>query len=479
MTLVLNSRADFTLEAARSVALEGEGVVFGEAALRRMARCRESFMRLLDDPDIVIYGVTTGFGQNASRRLSPEERKAQGGRGLHAPGTSFGEPLPERLVRGIVFARLTNFVEGHAAISPQVAIRAAELLSWETLPPVPALGNGSPGEIQPLSHLFAPVMESVTLAEKDGLALVNGSPCGTALLVDAAFAARRRYELALRVFALAWEALKAPLAHIDPALDVLWEDPYEAHVLSSLRGWLTGVPLEERRYYQAPVSWRNVPRTLGYAFRVAEQAEAAAALSLRAVSDNPVYVPPDEDNPDPAEPNGRVLSNGGYHNAKAYPLLDDLAAASADVALLAERQTTKLLDGNISGLPHNLVEQPGVYIGCTAFSAVAFAEQARYAAQRTFLPGGEGGGFGQNDVAVPTFFAWRKEAEAGRCLDATLALLAVVAQHALRTTVRQPPPRLEDFAAEIDRYVPPLTSNRLMGPQLERLQTHFTESLYR
>ena len=476
MTLELNSRADFSLEAARRVALGGEGVVFGKAAVERMTQCRESFMRLLDDPHVIIYGVTTGFGQYAHHRLTPEERRAQGARGHLAPATSFGEPLPERLVRAIAFARLVNYVEGHAAISPQVAIKAAEMLSWDKLPSVPALGNGSPGEIQPLSHLYAPLMAEVPLAEKDGLALVNGSPCSTALLVDAAFAARNRYELAIKVFALAWEAFKAPLTHIDPALDRLWEDPFEAHVLRGLRDWLEGVPTEARRYYQAPVSWRNVPRTLGYAFWVAQQAEEAAGLSLRAVSDNPVYVPPDEANPD--EPYGRVLSNGGYHNAKAYPLLDNLAAASADVALLAERQITKMLDGNVSGLPNNLMEEAGVYIGGTAFSAVAFAEQARYAAQRTFLPGGEGGGFGQNDVAVPTFFAWRKEAEAGRCLDANLAMLAVIAQQALRITGRQAPPRLRDFAAEVDRHFPPLTESRLMGPELENLQIHFTESLY-
>ncbi len=476
MTLELNSRADFTLDVARRVALEGEGVVFGEAAVARMTRCRESFMRLLDDPEVVIYGVTTGFGHQAHKRLTPEERLAQGSRGHHAPATSFGEPLPERVVRAAALARLTNYVEGHAAISPHVAIKAAEMLSWSELPQVPALGNGSPGEIQPLAHLYAPLMHDTPLAEKDGLALVNGSPFGTALLVDGAFSARRRYELALKVFALAWEALMAPLAHIDPALDSLWEDPFEAHVLQSLRAYLEGAPTEGRRYYQAPVSWRNVPRTLGYAFRVAEQVEATAEISLRAVSDNPVYIPPDEANPD--EPFGRVLSNGGYHNAKAYPLLDDLAAASADLALLCERQVTKLLDGNISRLPHNLVEDAGVYIGCTAFSTVAYAEQARYAAQRTFLPGAEGGGFGQNDVAVPTFFAWRKEGEAGRSLDSALALLAVVANQALRITGREAPPRLKDFSAEIDRHFPPLTESRLMGPDLERLQIHFTESLY-
>ena len=45
------------------------------------------------------------------------------------------------------------------------------------------------------------------------------------------------------------------------------------------------------------------------------------------------------------------------------------------------------------------------YIGCLNMVQVGYAEEAKRAAQRTFLPGSEGGGFGQNDTAPPTFFA--------------------------------------------------------------------------
>jgi histidine ammonia-lyase len=210
------------------------------------------------------------------------------------------------------------------------------------------------------------------------------------------------------------------------------------------------------------------------------QAEEVAAISLRAVSDNPVFLPPDA-----ADPAGRVLSTGGFHNARAYPALDNLAAAWADLALLCDRHVTKLLDPRTSLLPAYLsrsgeghMATGDGYIGCLGFSAAGYAEQARLAAARHFLPGSEGGGFGQNDVAVPTFLAWRGEAEAGRCLDAGLALLAAVASQAFHVSERAAPPRLAPLLAEAREICPPLTAPRPLAGEVERLAGRFTAKAF-
>ena len=216
-----------------------------------------------------------------------------------------------------------------------------------------------------------------------------------------------------------------------------------------------------------------MPRILGQAARAAAQAEEAAEISLRAVSDNPVYIPPDADHP-----NGRAISTGGYHNAKAAPALDSLAASWADLALLCDRQVSKLLDGSISQLPNQLLMGEAAYLGCLGMTAVALADQARSAAQRTFLPGSEGGGFGQNDVAVPTFLAWRKEAEAGRCLDVALAVLAAVASQAFAVTDRAPPARLAPMIEELRDLFPLVREPRARGPDAERLQAAFTAKVF-
>ena len=489
MTLVLESRRDITLETFRRVAWQGEAVRLDERALDTIERARHAFLALLDaDPDLVVYGVTSGYGQMAHLRYTSEERKEHARRPPIAPMTSFGEPLPERVARGMVLARLTNVVEGHAAVSPGLARAVAGLLDGGPLPPVPALGNGCSGEIQALAHLFSGLFEALArgelgelrdLGEKESLALVNGSPCATALAADAALAARRRLMLAVAVFALSIEALKAPLDHYDAVFDDLWEDPGEAAVLRLLRAWLEGAGAE-RRAYQAPVSWRILPRVLGQAWRAMDQAEEVAGLGLRAVSDNPLFVLPDG-----ANPLGRVLSNGGFHNGRAYPAMDNLAAAWADLALLCDRHVTKLLDARTSHLPAYLspsgeghMGTGEGYIGCLGFSAVGYAEQARLAATRHFLPGSEGGGFGQNDVALPTFLAWRSEAEAGRCLEANLAQLAVIASQAFHVTDRAAPPRLAPLLDEVRAHCPPLTATRGLAGDVEGLAGSFTAKVF-
>ena len=155
MTVLVETRADLTLETARRVAWEGEGVEFGARALAAMAQGRKRLERILDhDPEITIYGVTTGPGRLARTKLTPEQREQWAGMSPARAAASWGDPLPERVVRSIVLARLTNFVEGHAAVSPEIAQGVAAMLGEDRLPVVPAKGQGGAGEILSLSHLF-------------------------------------------------------------------------------------------------------------------------------------------------------------------------------------------------------------------------------------------------------------------------------------------------------------------------------------
>ena len=74
MTVELTTRGDITLDAVHRVAWRGEGVRISEPALARMADSRRDFLALLDsDPDITIYGVTTGYGQRAKTPVAPED----------------------------------------------------------------------------------------------------------------------------------------------------------------------------------------------------------------------------------------------------------------------------------------------------------------------------------------------------------------------------------------------------------------------
>mgnify|MGYP001112293827 CR=1 FL=1 len=471
MQFEINSRADLTLDLYRRVAWQRDSVKLGAKAMQAMAESRARFLRLLEDPAITIYGVTSGYGHMASIRLEGEARRAHARKAPRASVAAFGPPAPDRVARGIVLARLANFVEGHAAVTPALAAEVAAMLNGAPMPQVSMAGQGGAGEILWAAPLFIEIAERFDLGEKDALSLINGSPAAAALIADAAIAMRRRLDLVERVFALSAEAIRAPLEAYDEAFDDLWEDPHEAAALRRLRALLQGGGVE-RRKYQAPVSYRILPRVIGQFRRVIAQAEEIAASSLRSVTDNPVFLPADA-----GHPNGRIASNGGYHNARAYPALDNLAAACVDLCVLAERHTTKLLDGRYSLLPDQL-QDGGGHIGILGFVQIGYAEEARRHAQRTFLPGSEAGGFGQNDVAPLTGLAWRAQEEAGRCLDAALTMLSAVASQAFHVTGREAPPELQELLSMVRAEFPPVTGPQTFAAPLEALMTRLRRSIY-
>ena len=480
MALVLDSRSDLTLDALHQVAWAGAKVRFSDAAIEVMTAARERFMHILDnDPDVTIYGVTSGYGQMAKKRLTPEERKVHARHPPIAPAASWGDPVPERVKRAIVFARLANFVEGDAAISPDVAQAVAAMLDGAALPDVPAKGQGGAGEILALTHLFVDLCRGIELAEKDSLSLVNGSPCGAALACDSALAAHNRLRVAAEVLALAAEAFNAPLGHFDAALERQWNNAHDAWALRSIRALISGGSAGDRRPYQAPVSFRILPRILGQAHRAVTWTKDVAAESLAAVTDNPLLLPPDDE-----QPYGTFISNGGFHNAQAPMVMDAVSCAYANLCVLAERMGAKLLDGAVSLLPDNLVtgetfaDMREGYLGCLAMAATGYEEEARLYAHASLLPGSESGGFGQNDVASPVFLAWTKQAKAGECLDMALATLAPIALRALRITDRKVPDALESLAAHTHEALPGLDNAEPNGPRVARLAETFQARIY-
>ena len=148
MTVIIDHRSDLTLDTAHRVAWQGEGVSLGANARKALVEGRDRLQRILEhDPDVTIYGVTTGAGQMAKRKLKPEERKGWARMSPVGAASSWGDLLPERVVRTIVLARLANFVEGNAAVSPEIAEGVAAMLGGAPMPPLPAKGQGGAGEI--------------------------------------------------------------------------------------------------------------------------------------------------------------------------------------------------------------------------------------------------------------------------------------------------------------------------------------------
>lgn len=461
MTIHLTDSTDLDLEAFRRVTWGGEDVELDTSLLERLGAWRAEFLAMLESlQGAPVYGVNVGAGDGSSQFLDDDQQNSYA-TGLNS-ATSFGRFLPERIVRGITLARLGSFIDGSAAVSPELAVHVVGMLRG-ALHPVPVEGTAGSGEILPLGHLFSRVPAEVSLGPKESMALVNGAPCAAAMSADVAIRFRALLGVAEPLFALAVDALNAPEGHFDVALDTLWGGGTEARALDSLRRLLDGGDVA-RRSHQARVSVRILPRCTAAALDALTYLEEVANTALQHPGDNPAFVP-GEDQSAP-----RVVSNGGFHNQRAVVALDLACRTVADLVQLAQHLLHAIYQ-DAEALPG----QDNLALGISYMAAAGWSEDARLLATPSVL---SFAAVGQNDVPNPLFAAWRKADAMERCLVGQLSLLAATASQSFAVTGRTPAPALRESLQQVRSAVPPVGRRRDVGPDLERLRLALEESLH-
>ncbi len=457
MTVALSRRADIELGAFARVAWEEEDVTIAPAALEVVAQRRAEFLALVGaDPGRKLYGVNVHAGDGSDRVMTEAEQRDYA-RGLHS-ATSFGAPLPRRVVRGIVLARLTNLIEGHAGVTPELVLAVAARLDGRPLPPVPRLGNGGSGEILALGWLFEDVPAELALGIKEGMALINGAPCASALLADAVLSTERALSVAVDAFCLAAAAFGVSPAIYHERLEALWGDPFQACALQAIRTAIAGAvpPSGAGEHPQPPVSFRILPRVLGNGYRALAAARDAVAIALPAVSDNPVFLFGAGDGD-----LGDIVSNGGFHNGAAPACIDGLTFALADLAQLAQHQLQRLQTS-----PEAMPGLDSLALGTMQMVGAGYAEEARAAAVPSLLPLP---GFGHNDVPAPSFHAWNRHDRVRGFVTGSVTCLAAMAAQSFARTGREAPPALREFAGTVLEICPPVLARRSVGAELGRL----------
>jgi histidine ammonia-lyase len=168
-------------------------------ALRAIAASRAVVETLAAD-STPHYGVSTGFGALATRHI-PAERRTQLQRSLirsHAAGS--GPEVEREVVRALMFLRLSTLATGRTGVRPETALAYARLLSDNLTPVVHEHGSlGCSGDLAPLAHCalaltgegpvrdrhgeLTTVEHPITLEEKEGLALINGTDGMLGMLV--------------------------------------------------------------------------------------------------------------------------------------------------------------------------------------------------------------------------------------------------------------------------------------------------------
>ena len=148
MTVIVESLDDFNLDTLKRVAWDGEPVVFGSWALARMRTAREQFLGLLDnEPDLHVYGVTTGFDDAAGTIVGPQERAYLATRPVDLLGAGVGGCYRSGSCGRWCSTRLINYVSGYTGLSLETAQQVADMLDGRPLPVVRLQGQDSQGEL--------------------------------------------------------------------------------------------------------------------------------------------------------------------------------------------------------------------------------------------------------------------------------------------------------------------------------------------
>lgn len=354
-----------------------------QRALAAVAAARDHVAALANAVEPT-YGVSTGFGALAIRHI-PVDRRAALQRSLvrsHAAGA--GPEVEREVVRALMLLRLRTLATGHTGVRPETVSAMAGMLNAGIVPVVHEFGSlGCSGDLAPLSAValaltgegqvrdadgrLLPAGEAlaragltpVTLAEKEGLALINGTDGMLGMLVLAAADLHRLIDIADITAAMSVEALLGTDRAFAAELQALRPHPGQGHSAARMMALLADSEIvashrgPECPRVQDAYSMRCAPQVHGAARDSLAHAETVADRELASAVDNPVVLA-----------DGRVLSNGNFHGAPLAYVLDFLAIPVADLASMAERRTDRMLDvARSHGLPPFLADDPGVDSG--------------------------------------------------------------------------------------------------------------------
>ncbi len=436
------------------------------------------------------YGVNTGFGRLAQTHI-PNDQLELLQRNLvlsHAVGV--GAPLPAPVVRLMLALKITSLAQGYSGVRRELVDALLALYNADVLPRVPSKGSvGASGDLAPLAHLATVLLgvgevecggqllgadeglaraglKRMTLAAKEGLALLNGTQTSTALALWNLFAIDNLFHTALVSGALSVDAAEGSASPFDARIHELRGHPGQIAAARGYRELLAGSPINSSHRHcgkvQDPYSLRCQPQVMGACL---DQMEAARVVLLReanGVTDNPLVFAVG------VSGKAEIVSGGNFHAEHVAFAADNLALAAAEIGALAERRIALLIDATLSGLPPFLVRDGGVNSGfmIAHVTAAALASENKLLAHPASVDSLPTSANQEDHVSMATFAA-RKLGDICANTASILAIeLLAAAQGVDLRAPNQTSARLQAVMREIRTRVPHYDIDRYLAPDI-------------
>src|SRR6266576_3215556 len=371
-----------TLAQIATVALGDTPMKVSSSACPRVLASRKIIENIVAR-DVVVYGVSTGFGKLSDVRIPRGELGQLQLNLVRSHACGIGNPLSEPEVRAMMLLRANVLALGFSGIRLEIIELLCELLNHHVCPVIPEKGSvGASGDLAPLAHLALSLigegeaffegervesrealrragLEPQRLEAKEGLALLNGTQAMHAVGGLALLRAKRLARVADVSGAMSLEALKGTPAAFDLRLQDarphLGQKAVAKHLLSILEGSeIRQSHLENDPRIQDAYSLRCMPQVHGAARGALSHCEDVLLIESASATDNPLVF---------AE-SGDVISGGNFHGAPLALAFDYAAIAVTDLMSISERRIERLLNPDTNeGLPAFLARHPGMESG--------------------------------------------------------------------------------------------------------------------
>jgi histidine ammonia-lyase len=379
-----------TLDQLIAIADRGEPVEIAAEAAARVTAARAVVDRKAygDEP---VYGINTGFGSFAEVRVAPDELAVLQRNLVRSHAAGVGEPLPVRAVRGAMALRANVLAKGYSGIRLDTLVTLTAMLNARVHPVVPSRGSvGASGDLAPLAHIALvligegevsqPVtsingaealaragLKPVSLAPKEGLALINGTQPSTAVLALALAGAEQLARAADIAAALSIDALRGSMHPFEPRIHAARPFPGQMISAANLDRLMQGSAINASHQncgrVQDAYSMRCAPQVHGATRDALAFARRTVEIEANAATDNPMVFADTDD----------IVSGGNFHGAPVAIAADLVAAALVPLATISERRTDRLVDPLKSGLPAFLTRDGGLRSGLMLAQVTAAA----------------------------------------------------------------------------------------------------------
>ena len=357
---------------------ENSVIELGVEARGRIVRCREYLDNRMKTQKEPIYGITTGFGSLCNVSIDSDDLSQLQKNLVMSHACSVGEEVPQEIVKLMMAFKIKSLSYGYSGVQLQTVERLVDMFNNKVYPVVYQQGSlGASGDLAPLANMCLPLLglgevryegekypakeickkigwEPITLASKEGLALLNGTQFMLSFAIWNLIKAKRLMAQADMIAALSIDAFDGRPEPFTHGVHAIRPHNGQIGTAAEIRRLLEGSELavQPKQHVQDPYSFRCVPQVHGASKDAIAHIENVFITELNSATDNPTILP-DED---------MIVSAGNFHGQPLAIHLDFLAIAIAEIGSISERRTYQLISGK-RGLPSFLVAKPGLNSG--------------------------------------------------------------------------------------------------------------------